>query len=585
MVRGLSLVSVLLLAGLPGYGQIIFGGPGIGGGYPGRRYPQGGPNGPNQQGQNNEQSTLVGTLRNLTEKNLVIEDDDKNVTVVTISGSTKYLTTSGAKTDSGDFQPGDRISINAKQDDKTKAYKAREISMVRVGTPDEHSLASLHTDDMAPLPRSSDSGSSSSSSASNSSSSGSSNRPVLRRASGSDDNSSSASRSSSSPGDDDPDRPRLRRASESSSSSDTTTASNAGSSSDSSSGPPRMRRAVSGSDDGSPRAEITPGDSSSSSSSTSRASSSSGSSASGSGSSDSDGPPRMRRGAPPPSDSDNTIAEVRPSLHAGDVNGTTQLPTEPQASPAPDRDAGGSARYRRYSGGDEVIDKAREAAFSFAETLPNFIVKQYTTRYATAPTRGRGVSWQALDTVTADVIEEDGHEKYKNILVNGRASQGADPERTGSWSTGEFSSMQLSVLLPETNAEFQNKRSVTINSRSSFRYDFSIEKANSHWMLETEGQKTEPAYSGSIWIDKETYRVLRIEQQAQNLPSTFPTDQAENTVDYDFVPIGEGKYLLPTRAEMLGCSRGTNNCTRNVIEFRNYKKFSADTNITFGPDQ
>ncbi len=234
--------------------------------------------------------------------------------------------------------------------------------------------------------------------------------------------------------------------------------------------------------------------------------------------------------------------------------------------------------------GDEVIDKAREAAFSFSETLPNFVVKQYTTRYASAPTRGRGVSWEALDTVTADVIEEDGHEKYKNILVNGKPPRD-DVEHTGSWSTGEFSSLQLSVLLPQTQADFHNKRAVTIVNRPAFRYDFSVQKANSHWRLETEGQSIEPAYTGSIWIDKETSRALRIELQAQNLPSTFPTDQAENTVDYDFVLIGESKFLLPTRAEMLGCARGTSNCTRNVIEFRNYKKFTADTNITFESDK
>jgi len=581
MVRGLSLLTVLLLAGLPGDGQIILGGPGVGypgggGPFPGGRR-QRGTNGPSQQGGENNQTTLVGTLRNLTEKNAVIEDDDKNVTIVTITGSTKYLTTSGAKGSSGDFQPGDRISISTTQDSKTKSYRAHEISMVRVGSADDHSLASLHTDDMAPLPRASDSNPSASSTGS---SPGSSNKPVLRRAeSSADESRSSASRSASPPPDDnDPDRPRLRRASGSSSSSDTS-ASNS-SASDSSSGPPRMRRAVSSSDESGPRAEIGPGDSSTPSASASSPRSSP--SLPPSSGSDSDGPPRLRRSSPP-SGNDSTVAEARPSLHADDVNGATRLPAEPKTSAVPDRDAADAGRYARSSG-DEVIDKAREAAFSFTETLPNFVVKQYTTRYASAPTRGRGVSWQALDTVTADVIEEDGHEKYKNILVNGKTPR-EDVEHTGSWSTGEFSSLQLSVLLPQTNADFRNKRSVTINNRGAFRYDFSVEKANSHWMLETEGQKIEPAYTGSIWIDKETYRALRLELQAQNLPPTFPTDQAENTVDYDFVLIGEGKFLLPTRAEMLGCARGTNNCTRNVIEFRNYKKFTADTSITFDPDK
>jgi hypothetical protein len=47
------------------------------------------------------------------------------------------------------------------------------------------------------------------------------------------------------------------------------------------------------------------------------------------------------------------------------------------------------------------------------------------------------------------------------------------------------------------------------------------------------------------------------------------------------VLIGEGKHLLPVHSEVLDCGRGTSDCGRNVIEFRNYRKFSADTNISF----
>jgi len=232
---------------------------------------------------------------------------------------------------------------------------------------------------------------------------------------------------------------------------------------------------------------------------------------------------------------------------------------------------------RMATSGDPFIDDTRQAAFSFNETLPNYIVKQYTTRYAS----GARNSWQALDTITADVIEENGEEKYKNILVNGRA--GADPEKTGSWSRGEFSSLQLDVLSPLTNADFHGKRATTIVNRGAFRYDFSVEQPNSHWHIEAEGQSYLPAYTGSIWIDKENNRVLRIELSAQAMPRNFPIDQVESAVDYDYVFIGEGKYLLPVHSEALSCQRGSSQCTRNVIEFRNYKKFTADTSVTFEP--
>ena len=56
-------------------------------------------------------------------------------------------------------------------------------------------------------------------------------------------------------------------------------------------------------------------------------------------------------------------------------------------------------------------------------------------------------------------------------------------------------------------------------------------------------------------------------------------------MDYDYVLIGGSKYLLPTHSESLSCARDAKSCTRNVIEFRNYKKFSADASITFDDDK
>jgi hypothetical protein len=293
----------------------------------------------------------------------------------------------------------------------------------------------------------------------------------------------------------------------------------------------------------------------------------------------------LRRAAPQ-TDNGNVVADSRPSLHADDVNGVTRMPNAPQTGGPSDGSypADSQRLSRSRSTGDDFIDDAREEAFSFSETLPNYVVKQYTTRYGTMSVRGGRTSWQALDTVTADVIEEDGNEKYKNILVNGKPPRN-DVEKTGSWSKGEFSSLQLDVLSPLTAADFHGKRSTTIVNRAAVRYDFSVDQPNSHWHVESEGQSYLPGYTGSIWIDKESKRVLRIELSAQNMPRGFPLDQVESSVDYDFVPIGEGKYLLPTHSEALSCARGGSQCSRNVIEFRNYKKFTADTSITFDDKQ
>jgi hypothetical protein len=305
-----------------------------------------------------------------------------------------------------------------------------------------------------------------------------------------------------------------------------------------------------------------------------------------------DDQPTLRRGAPSSrstssadADSPATVASARPSIHADEVNGVTRLPDAPAVDPdgLSAGSAGGNPR-RLDRDVDPVIESAREAAFSFAETLPNYVVKQFTTRYATQAARGGKTSWVALDTVTADVVSENGAESYKNILVNGKPPKDAI-EKTGSWSSGEFSSVLLDVLSPNTDADFRNKRSTTIVNRAAFRYDFSVEQPNSHWHVQAASESYLPAFSGAVWIDKENYRVLRIELAAQKMPRTFTLDTVESAVDYDYVLIGASKFLLPTHSEALSCVRGTGECTRNVIDFRNYKKFSADTSITFEPDK
>jgi hypothetical protein len=304
---------------------------------------------------------------------------------------------------------------------------------------------------------------------------------------------------------------------------------------------------------------------------------------------DDPGPPVLRRGSARRTNDSDAPAQVaesrapassplpRPSIHAEEVNGVTRAPEAPKAG------TNATGPPSRGSG-DPVIDMAREQAFSFSETLPNYVVKQFTTRYVTEAARGGQTSWSALDIVTADVVSENGKESYKNLLVNGKPPKEA-VEKTGTWSTGEYSSILLDILEPQTDADFHNKRTTTIVNRPAFRYDFSVERENSHWHIHSDAESYNPEYTGAIWIDKENYRVLRIEMSARSIPKGFPLDTVESAIDYDYVMISGKNYLLPVHSEALSCDRGTSSCDRNVIEFRNYRKFGSDTSITFDAPQ
>lgn len=260
-----------------------------------------------------------------------------------------------------------------------------------------------------------------------------------------------------------------------------------------------------------------------------------------------------------------------------------ETPAENPNSDSPKDDKAGSASvppaHEPGNSDDQLISHARAAAASFTATLPNYLAEQVTTRYfsATFP-----ASWQRLDEVTADLAYVDGKEEYRNIKVNGMPAS-MPPERSGSWTTGEFATTLEDVLSPATAAKFRRRGNDRIAGRAAVVFDYAVAQPNSHWeMVAPDGRTCRPAFDGSLWIDQETHRVLRIEQRTTGMPNDFPTSKAESTVEYAFVKIEQKTYLLPAKSDNLGCARGSGACTRNSIEFRNYRKFTTESQIKFG---
>ena len=219
----------------------------------------------------------------------------------------------------------------------------------------------------------------------------------------------------------------------------------------------------------------------------------------------------------------------------------------------------------------------------FTETLPNYVCTEMIARYASESARP---NWQPIDVVSAEVLYEDHKESYRNLTQNGRKLNKKMEDLDGSWSTGEFGTILINLFNPATAANFhysKDSRSAGILAKV---YDYSVDHRHSTWTVSVGGQSYMPAYKGSIWIDPATARVLRIEMQAYGFPEDFPDDHVETATDYEFTRLGDAKqYLLPVHSENLACQRGTNNCTRNAIDFRNYHKYTGESTITFGKDK
>jgi hypothetical protein len=227
--------------------------------------------------------------------------------------------------------------------------------------------------------------------------------------------------------------------------------------------------------------------------------------------------------------------------------------------------------------GSDVLQRSMAWAETFDQGLPNYLCREVITRYAQ---QTRSEDWTAQDVVTANVVYQDGREEQRDVMVGNKKI--SDISKTGgSWSTGEFATMLHSVFQPTRETDFKYFRTTNVHDIETAEFDFSVALPNSDWSIIVGGQILRPHYSGSLWIEKSSGIVRRLEQEAKNIPKDFPMDEIQSSIDYEEVSLGSQKFLLPVRAENIACQRSSTICTKNVIEFRDYHKFAGESTIEF----
>jgi len=237
---------------------------------------------------------------------------------------------------------------------------------------------------------------------------------------------------------------------------------------------------------------------------------------------------------------------------------------------------------------EELLERTRVATLAAAAAMPDFIVKQLIKRsYAFGTTS----NWLPQDNLTIAVgYRANAGEEYKVLAVNGmplgrEAKQSRDYSKDvapGATSSGvEYISAVADVFKPESKTVFKFADTDLVLGRRTLVFEYAIEQPLSNLNLRADTAAASVGSRGRVWIDRETNRVLRFEQVATEIPPGFPITAASSLIDYDWVTIGEGKYLLPTHSEIL-LTRLNGNMprqSRNEIRFRGYQKFGAELKI------
>lgn len=238
------------------------------------------------------------------------------------------------------------------------------------------------------------------------------------------------------------------------------------------------------------------------------------------------------------------------------------------------------------------IEKAREKTREVVDEMPDFVVKQLISRSASYAGTG---NWKPLDTLVIAVsYSTTKGEQYRVMAKNGAPVQDSTVASSysgldGATSGGEFVEDLEKIFKPESKTRFELITTDLVRGRRTLVYEYQINiENNTSGGVGLKGpvfRSTPAGEKGRIWIDRETFRVLRIEYKLTDIAPTFPVKAVTKSIDYDMVEISGEKFLLPLVSDFRGTVQSGEKSfeSRNVIRFRNYQRYGTEV-ITIKED-
>lgn len=236
----------------------------------------------------------------------------------------------------------------------------------------------------------------------------------------------------------------------------------------------------------------------------------------------------------------------------------------------------------RAQQGPLAIEDVRANALNYSKSLPDFVCTEVIKRFSPL----RPGMWTLQDSLNLRLSYFGQIEEHKLELINGKPTMRTYDSVGGATGVGQFAGSLHTIFDPASAAVFQWRRSRTMQGRRVSEYRYQVEGKNSRFVLTYrvpgDSQRVTVGFHGVVEVDEATRVVVRFTLEADNIPRGFPITSSSTTVRYEHADVGGRMYLLPHDAETEMRGRVT---ARNVIEFREYRKFEAESKITFAPDK
>ena len=227
----------------------------------------------------------------------------------------------------------------------------------------------------------------------------------------------------------------------------------------------------------------------------------------------------------------------------------------------------------------KLLEQAGRYAETYVSNLPNFICRQVTSQFQAGR---KPEHWHKLDKLGAKLVFSDGQEQRTLETINDKPLAAGRVPRQPLQTEGEFGVLLGNVFGVKTDATFMWNGWQTLRGKRVAVFDYLVDNQHSTLRLGlSDFVRAVVPYRGSIYTDPETGTVWRITSVPFDIPREIQTRSIATVIDYDAVTIAGQPHVLPVEASVT-LDTGSHNVL-NRIEFQEYRKFEAESRITFAP--
>jgi hypothetical protein len=218
--------------------------------------------------------------------------------------------------------------------------------------------------------------------------------------------------------------------------------------------------------------------------------------------------------------------------------------------------------------------------------VPNYTCLETMVRSQRAPSSmviavpGKAVPYRRADVVRFEVAEVDsdelfalpGNHDFKKMNLR-------ELSPTGLMGNGAFSLLAHQVFTTDS-AQYHFGGEEKLGGQTTIRYDFRVSQLESGYQIYTPYGRALVGFHGTFWADSQTFDVIRMEIEADDIPPSLRVDQAGQQVEYGRVRIGASSVLLP-QSGAITMRQSNEWASRNQLTFTHCREYGVESTLSF----